>query len=239
MSQQVWHNKDPSLLKGPETTHTPKFCSPSPAMLSQTLHLHIREKFLRRTLNSKYPRVVIWQSINLLVAYLRNMVQRPNFCRCSAGGDSNSHIHIAFCEKVYCCFTVLASASTEREKDRESKRERDSSVALFCISESQTNCVRVGLDLHQWLMCVCVRVSESALHDHVHRLIALKLHTVIPVLQNYSKVTSWPDSLESKEEPHWHSTPSSQKMSYQPNNLTYRVSSFCPKDGFCPLHQMW
>jgi hypothetical protein len=32
MSQQLWHDKNPSLLKGHE--HRPKFCSLSPAMVT-------------------------------------------------------------------------------------------------------------------------------------------------------------------------------------------------------------
>jgi hypothetical protein len=46
MSQQVWHDKDPSLLKGAE--HRPKFCSPSPVMV-KSIDLHINENILSET----------------------------------------------------------------------------------------------------------------------------------------------------------------------------------------------
>jgi hypothetical protein len=45
VSQQVWHDKDPSLLKGPE--HKPKFCSPSPVMVTSPYKWNILERDIK------------------------------------------------------------------------------------------------------------------------------------------------------------------------------------------------
>jgi hypothetical protein len=82
-------------------------------------------------------------------------------------------MRIAFCEEK--------QALLERERE---KREIHVLLCLASASHRSIAC------LHQQLMCVCVHVSKGTVHGHVHRLIALKLHIVIPVLQNYSKLTS-------------------------------------------------
>jgi hypothetical protein len=43
VSQQVLHNKDPSLLKALSAEHRPKFCSPSPVMVTSTYKRKILE----------------------------------------------------------------------------------------------------------------------------------------------------------------------------------------------------
>jgi hypothetical protein len=45
VSQEVWHDKDPSLLKDAE--HSLKFYSPSPAIVS-IVYNYIREKFFEQ-----------------------------------------------------------------------------------------------------------------------------------------------------------------------------------------------
>jgi hypothetical protein len=41
---QVWHDKDPFLLKGLSAEHRPKFCSPSPAMVKSPYKWTILER---------------------------------------------------------------------------------------------------------------------------------------------------------------------------------------------------
>jgi hypothetical protein len=48
LSQYVWHNKVPSLFKGPERwAYRPKFCNPSPAMVMSPY----KRKILKRDVN--------------------------------------------------------------------------------------------------------------------------------------------------------------------------------------------
>jgi hypothetical protein len=48
VSQQVWHDKDPSLLKGPERRAYAWFCSPSPVMVTSPCKWNILERDVKQ-----------------------------------------------------------------------------------------------------------------------------------------------------------------------------------------------
>jgi hypothetical protein len=54
VSQQVWHDKDPSLLrsKALSAEHRPKFCSPSPAIMKSSYEWKILERDVK-TINNQ------------------------------------------------------------------------------------------------------------------------------------------------------------------------------------------
>jgi hypothetical protein len=70
VSQKVWHDKDPSLLKGHERrTYLPKFCSPSPVMVTSPYKWKILER------DVKPP--IINQSI-LIGGHISSLPQHPS-----------------------------------------------------------------------------------------------------------------------------------------------------------------